>query len=96
MTAWVTVFVICLSRRGKVAQELLGKHFWGALVTDRWSAYTWYPTWRRQLCWAHLLRDIEAMIERGGRSQAIGEALGREMPLCPEQAPLGMPTMGAG
>jgi transposase len=45
------------------------------LVTDRWSAYTWYPTWRRQLCWAHLLRDIAAMLERGGRSQEIGEAL---------------------
>jgi transposase len=45
------------------------------LVTDRWSAYTWYPTWRRQLCWAHLLRHIEAMIERGGHSQEIGEAL---------------------
>jgi transposase len=49
------------------------------LVTDRWSAYTWYPTWRRQLCWAHLVRDIEAMIERGGQSQVIGEALGTQV-----------------
>jgi transposase len=75
VTACVTVFVIRLSRGGKVAQELLGERFWGWLVTDRWSAYTWYPPWRRQVCWAHLLRDIEAMIERGGRSQEIGEAL---------------------
>jgi transposase len=75
VTAWVTVFVVRLSRGAKVAQELLGERFWGYLVTDRWSAYTWYPTWRRQVCWAHLLRDIEAMIERGGPSQAIGEAL---------------------
>jgi transposase len=75
VTAWVTVFVVRLSRSAKVAQELLGERFWGYLVTDRWGAYTWYPTWRRQLCWAHLLRDIEAMIERGGRSQEIGEAL---------------------
>jgi transposase len=75
VTAWVTVFVIRLSRSGKVAQELLGERFWGWLVTDRWSAYTWYPTWRRQLCWAHLRRDIEAMVERGGRSREIGEAL---------------------
>jgi transposase len=75
VTAWVTVFVIRLSRSSKVAQELLGERFWGYLVTDRWSAYTWYPTWRRQLCWAHLQRDIEAMIERGGRSREIGEAL---------------------
>jgi transposase len=75
VTTWVTVFVVRASRGGKVAQELLGERFWGYLVTDRWSAYTWYPTWRRQVCWAHLLRDIEAMIERGGRSQEIGEAL---------------------
>jgi transposase len=75
VTTWVTVFVVRLSRGGKVAQELLGERFWGWLVTDRWSAYSWYPTWRRQLCWAHLSRDIEAMIARGGASQAIGEAL---------------------
>jgi transposase len=72
---WVTVFAIRRSRSGKVAQELLGERFWGWLVTDRWSGYSWYPTWRRQLCWAHLLRDIEAMIARGGRSAEVGEAL---------------------
>ena len=75
VTTWVTVFVVRLSRSRKVAQELLGGRFWGYLVTDRWSASSWYPSWRRQVCWAHLLRDIEAMIERGGGSQAIGEAL---------------------
>jgi transposase len=75
VTAWVTVFVVRRSRSSKVAQELLGERCWGWLVTDRWSAYTWYPGWRRQLCWAHLLRDIEAMIDRGGPSREIGEAL---------------------
>jgi transposase len=75
VTTWVTVFVVRRARSGKVAHELLGERFWGWLVTDRWSAYTWYPSWRRQLCWAHLLRDLEAMIARGGRSQEIGEAL---------------------
>ncbi|HEX2246578.1 MAG TPA: IS66 family transposase, partial [Arthrobacter sp.] len=75
VTAWVTVFAIRRPRSGRVAQELLGDRFWGWLVTDRWSAYTWYPTWRRQVCWAHLRRDIEAMIDRGGRSREIGEAL---------------------
>jgi transposase len=53
----------------------LGERFWGWLVTDRWSAYNWYPAWRRQFCWAHLLRDIEAMIARGGCSGEIGTAL---------------------
>jgi transposase len=71
---WGTVVVVLLSRGGKVAQALLGERFWGWLVTDRWSASTWYPAWRRRVCWAHLLRDIEAMSERGGQSRAIGEA----------------------
>src|SRR5918996_914314 len=75
VTTWVTVFLVRLSRGGKVARDLLGKKFQGILVTDRFSAYTWYPMRWRQLCWAHLLRDIEAMIGRGGRSQDIGEAL---------------------
>lgn len=75
VTTWVTVCVVRLARGAKVAQELLGERFCGILVTDRWSAYTWYPTRWRQLCWAHLLRDFEAMIERGDRSQEIGEGL---------------------
>lgn len=75
VTTWVTVFVVRLSRGAKVAQELLGERFCGTLVTDRWSAYTWYPTRWRQVCWAHLLRDFEAMIERGEGSQEIGERL---------------------
>jgi transposase len=75
VTTWVTVFVVRLSRGGQVARDLLGAAFDGILVTDRFSAYNWYPVRWRQLCWAHLLRDIEAMIGRGGRSQAIGEAL---------------------
>jgi transposase len=75
VTEWVTVFVVRRSRRAQVAQELLGERFWGWLVTDRWRAYPWYPSWRRQRCWAHLLRDIDARIARGGRSAEVGEAL---------------------
>jgi transposase len=75
VTSWVTVFVGRLSRGGLVARELLGETFAGILVTDRYSAYNWYPVRWRQLCWAHLLRDFEAMRVRGGRSEEIGEAL---------------------
>jgi transposase len=75
VTSWVTVFVVRLSRGGQVARELLGEQFSGILVTDRYSAYNWYPVRWRQVCWAHLLRDFEAMRGRGGRSQEIGDAL---------------------
>ena len=75
VTASVTVFVVRRSRRGQVARALLGERFWGDLVTDRWSAYTWYPSWRRQLGGAHLRRDIAAMLARGGRSRELGEGV---------------------
>jgi transposase len=75
VTTWVTVFVVRLSRGGEVARDLLGTACDGILVTDRVSAYHWYPVRGRQRCWAHLLRDIEALIGRGGRSQEVGEAL---------------------
>jgi transposase len=73
--SWVTVCVVRLSRGGQVARELLGERFGGILVTDRYSAYNWYPVRWRQLCWAHLLRDFEAMRDRGGGSAEIGDAL---------------------
>jgi transposase len=75
VTSLVTVFVVRLSRGGKVARELLGEHFAGILVTDRYRAYNWYPVRWRQLCWAHLLRDFEAIRGRGGVSEEIGAAL---------------------
>jgi len=66
VTSWVTVFVVRLSRGGAVARELLGEGFSGLLVTDRYSAYNWYPVQWRQLCGSHLLRDFEAIRGRGG------------------------------
>src|SRR5215470_7089152 len=75
VTSWVTVFVVRMARGGHVARELLGETFSGILVTDRYSGYNWYPVRWRQLCWAHLLRDFEAMRGRGGRSEEIGDAL---------------------
>jgi transposase len=75
VTTWVTVCVVRLSRGGQVARELLGATFAGILVTDRYSAYNWYPVRWRQLCWAHLLRDFEAMRDRGGASAELGEGL---------------------
>jgi transposase len=75
VTSFVTVFLVRMSRGGHVARELLGEAFSGILVTDRYSAYNWYPVRWRQVCWAHLLRDFEAMRARGGCSEEIGDAL---------------------
>src|SRR5207237_7774895 len=47
----------------------------GIITSDRWSAYNRVAVYRRQLCWAHLVRDFQALVDRGGPGQAIGEEL---------------------
>ena len=74
-TKRVTVFLIDLHRSAEVAKKMLGTGFQGTLTSDRWSAYNWFDNRYRQLCWAHLRRDFQAFVERGGDSQALGEAL---------------------
>jgi transposase len=74
-TTLVTVFFIRPSRGGAVAREILEVAFTGIVVSDRWSAYHWLLTLLRQLCWAHLRRDFQAFVERGGASQSLGEDL---------------------
>lgn len=75
VTTWVSVFAIRLSRGAQVAREMLGDAF-GRVTSDRWSAYHWIPLLERQLCWAHLRREFQAMIDRGTTGgRAIGARL---------------------
>jgi transposase len=66
VTAQATWFRIAPSRSGQIARELLGEPYGGVAGTDRGSAYTWLN--HRQLCWSHLLRDFQQILERGGDS----------------------------
>lgn len=75
VTSVAVVFKVSRSRGAAVAKELLGVDFAGVLVTDRWSAYAWVKAVCRQLCWAHLQRDLAGMIERGG----VGGGLATQM-----------------
>lgn len=77
-TVLVTVFRVHKNRSKEAAQTLMGKDFAGVAITDRYGAYLWLDPARRQVCWAHLDRDFEAMVERGGRSAEVGRALQRE------------------
>jgi transposase len=74
VTTWVTVFQIHLTRGQAAAKVLLGE-FAGSLITDRWTGYGWWPRARRQVCWAHLIRDFHKIAERDDHSKAIGEGL---------------------
>ena len=72
VTPVVTVFLQGLSRSAAAAIELLGSAFDGIVVSDRFSAYNHLPVMQRQLCWAHLIRDLTAIAERQGVSGEIG------------------------
>lgn len=75
VTPQVTVFFVLTSRSSAAARQVIG-HLTDKIVgTDRYSAYTWMAVWFRQVCWAHLRRDFAALVERGGESQPLGQAL---------------------
>jgi transposase len=63
-------FMIHANRTQQAARELLG-NFSGILHSDRWSGYNIYDH-VRQICWAHLKRDFQAISEAKGRLGRIG------------------------
>lgn len=72
VTALATVFTLAPSRGSGVIKGLLGESFAGYLISDRWSAYTWIDPTRRQVCWAHLKRDFQKLVDYGGPGRVIG------------------------
>jgi transposase len=72
VTALATVFTLAPSRGSGVIKGLLGEGFAGYLISDRWSAYTWLAPAQRQVCWAHLKRDFQKLVDYGGPGRAIG------------------------
>jgi transposase len=77
VTAWATVFTIAARRTAKVARALLGDKEDQVVGSDRFSAYNWLSAFWRQICWSHLRRDFQAMIDRGGEAAVIGQRLMR-------------------
>jgi transposase len=73
VTKGVTVFTIATSRGADVARGLLGTDRRKVVISDRFKSYAWIK--RRQFCWAHLDRDFQAMIDRGGESAEVGRLL---------------------
>lgn len=80
-TTTAALFVIHLRRSFAGLQALLGEMIGGVVCSDRWSAYSKLPLERRQICWAHLKRDFQKLIDRGGPADAIGR-VGLEVVEC--------------
>jgi len=75
VTAFVSVFTIARSRSSEIAKQILGVDFKGILGSDRWSGYNWVEAIRRQLCWAHLIRDFQGMEDRRDAGTQYGTGL---------------------
>jgi transposase len=74
LTSRTAVFRIAAGRHGFEAKTLLGERFAGIVCSDRWRGYDYLDPQRRQLCWAHLLRDFTAHSEGMSEQQSFGEA----------------------
>lgn len=73
VTKRFTLFQVADSRKADISKQLLGETFSGILTSDRYGGYDWVP--RQQLCWAHLLRDFQSLIDVGGKSKTVGRKL---------------------
>jgi transposase len=73
LTPMVTVLTIAATRCGGVARQILGAVARRVVVSDRFPSYGWIEV--RQFCWAHLRRDFQAMIDRGGEAAEVGRRL---------------------
>ena len=74
LTCHAAVFRIAPDRHQREVQALLGEEFSGVACSDRWWAYDYLDAQRRQLCWAHLVRDFTAHSEGLGAQKEFGEA----------------------
>lgn len=72
VTGRAAFFRIGRRRSARQRELLLGRRYAGILTTDRWRAYDAHPPERRQLCWAHLKRNFQQLVERGGAAASTG------------------------
>jgi transposase len=72
LTSQTAVFRIAAGRHGFEARTLLGERFAGIVCSDRWRGYDYLDPARRQLCWAHLLRDFTAHSEGLAEQKQFG------------------------
>jgi hypothetical protein len=59
------------------AKKLLGDNPENIVVTDRYAGYHYIYADHRQLCWAHILRNMNALAESWGTNKIYGTVLVR-------------------
>jgi transposase len=72
-TEGVTAFRVDERRSFEALKRLIGEAYAGRVVSDRMGAYDKLPLERRQICWAHLDRDMRALAEGHPGERAFGK-----------------------
>jgi transposase len=75
VTDSLTLFRLDPHRSAAVAQALLGPDWTGIVGSDRYSAYRYLPLDRRQLCWAHLIREFRKIAAYNQHQRPLGTRL---------------------
>lgn len=73
VTRVLAVFHVDPERSREAFRRLMGPYR-GTLVTDRWGSYHSHPPTRRQICWAHLKRNFQELVERKDGASVLGRA----------------------
>jgi transposase len=76
-TNTVAAFLIHAHRGWDALAALLGEKVRGLVCSDRWSVYDRLSPFCRQVCWAHLKRDFQKLVDRGGAAAPLGRRLQR-------------------
>ena len=75
VTETLTLFRLDRSRGKAVVRALLGPAWSGIVGSDRYSAYRYLPLDRRQICWAHLIREFRRIAAYNRHQRPLGTRL---------------------
>jgi transposase len=71
-------FQVGLRRSQAGAQDLRGARSAGGVGSDRAGSDAWLAVEQRPVCWRHVRRDLQRLLERGGASCPMGTNLKRQ------------------
>ena len=71
-TQLLAVFMIHPLRNSVALAKLLGAKIHGVVCSDRWRIYERLRKRYWQVCWAHLKRNFQKQVDRGGKAKDIG------------------------
>ncbi|WP_254068220.1 IS66 family transposase [Vibrio aestuarianus] len=68
---------ILFSRSIHSAKAVLGAHYSGVVVSDQYGGYNWISPNKHQLCWSHVLRNLQQIADYTGKGHTakIGQRL---------------------